>query len=210
MILSFTSLRHEWLAAGGSPRLADTMAAIAKAESAGDNAQHNAKDPFGGSWCAWQINGVHPFFPSALTHDPYLCALAAVYVKHKQGLNAWSTYRYGQYRAFLPQHHAFPALAKTHRHAKPHAHAHHAAYGRPMQIDLAPGAAVNHILISFIFAVGFFALWNGLRHVKSLFVAALREDAAAHQRAARHRRYRDNTALRRRTMSRASRQIALM
>jgi Lysozyme like domain len=220
MILSFSTLRTEWISAGGSAKEANLMAAIAKAESGGDNSQHNGKDPFGGSWCAWQINGVHPFAPAALTHDPYYCATAAVYVRHIQGLRAWSTYRYGQYKAFLPDahHHGVGvnwahktghrlhisglAVHRTH-------HAAHVTVGKASAPDVSALGTLNYVATCLIFAMVFFALANAWRHVARLFVRAMREEVALHRRASRRRRLREETALRRRTMPRATRRVAI-
>lgn len=109
------------------------MAAIAAAESRGRLAVHNERDPYGGSWCARQINGVHPFFLQVLTHDPYYCALAAVYVRHRQALNAWSTHSDGQYRVVQP---------------------------RKSIADFAPVEARSNIAMWFVLAAAFFALWR--------------------------------------------------
>ena len=156
----FSQLRALWISAGGTPKDADAMAAIAMAESHGRLAVHNARDPFGGSWCAWQINGVHPFFPQVLTHDPYYCALAAVYVRHRQGLNAWSTHSDGKYLAFLPYRSLHAMKARDHRrHLRYHGTRHMVHHRKPIA-DLAHGKAMNHFDMWFVLAAAFFALWR--------------------------------------------------
>ena len=210
MILSFAQLRAEWLIAGGAPKEADTAAAVAMAESHGNNHAANLSDPFGGSFCAFQINAVHPFNMHALTQDPYLCALAATYVHHESGWMAWSTYRYGKYKAFLP-HHGAQAVAIPHRHHAPRHKAHHThvIHHPAPAADLAPMEALNYTAICFTLACAFFALWRLWLHVFKLWGVAIREEVALQKRAIKRRRYRDEAALRKRTMPRTARRLAL-
>jgi hypothetical protein len=96
-------IKAAWLSAGGSPHLADTMTAIALAESKGHIMAWNHTDPFGGSYGLWQINGCwsNRFNPHALRRDPFYNAQAAIYVVKHQGLNAWSTHANGAYLRFM-------------------------------------------------------------------------------------------------------------
>jgi hypothetical protein len=74
------------------------MAAIALAESGGNpnavNNDQNGTQDRG----LWQINSIHGFSNS---FDPNANAQQAVSVEHSQGLTAWSTYIYGQYKSHL-------------------------------------------------------------------------------------------------------------
>src|SRR5215469_1537542 len=94
-----SSLAALWIQAGGDPRVANTMAAIAMAESGG---QVSAQNPSGAAGL-WQIlPSAHPQYNvSELLSDPLYNAQAAVAVYNSQGFNAWSTYTSGAYRQFL-------------------------------------------------------------------------------------------------------------
>jgi hypothetical protein len=88
-------LQQLWTSAGGDAPSADTMAAIALAESHGNPADvnSNASEGHTGSWGLWQINGdAHPQYDHASLLNPAYNASAAVAVKASQGLTAWSTY----------------------------------------------------------------------------------------------------------------------
>lgn len=96
------SLAQLWIEAGGNPALANTMAAIALAESSGrvdaTNKNSNGTTDYG----LWQINSSHTQFDSQrLLSDPLYNAQAAVSVFKSQGLTAWTTYTSGAYRQFL-------------------------------------------------------------------------------------------------------------
>jgi hypothetical protein len=98
------SLSSLWIQAGGSPKLANLMAAIALAESSGNvgatNKNTNGTEDRG----LWQINSSHSQFdPSRLLTDPLYNAQAAVAIEKSQGLTAWSTYNSGAYQQFLGQ-----------------------------------------------------------------------------------------------------------
>jgi len=213
MSYGFAYWRSEWLLAGGPRADADTMGAVAMAESHGRLAEHNASDPYGGSWCAFQINGIHPFSPQALTHDPYYCALAAVYVRHIQGLKAWSTYRYGQYKAFLPSTHARGnvLIAGTRLHVKPKkvqvgVHTLHVRHHHAPQVAPDPLAALPW---QFVGALGLLFAFNALRQIPRAFGVAMRQEVAIIRRASRRRKHVADAALRKRQMPRAQRRIAL-
>ncbi len=120
-VYTFAQLRHFWLVSGGSPKLANTMASIAQAESGGGLRPHGDVYPGQGttSWGLWQIHTRdgnaclvntqvenRPYDEHRLVVDPYYNARAAVRVEESQGLNAWSTYDHGHgpYLAFLRAH----------------------------------------------------------------------------------------------------------
>ena len=110
----FDDARTAWINNGGPPAIADTMAAIASAESASGTMLLNPSDSNGyPSYGAWQINAPNlgqygiPNMPAILTRDLNANARAAIAVWKAQGLNAWGTYnpRDGsvpKYLAFLP------------------------------------------------------------------------------------------------------------
>ena len=104
MNYSNAQLQLIWTNAHGDPLQADTMAAIALAESSGNPADVNMAATEGktGSWGLWQINGdAHPQFDHASLLNPTYNAAAAVAVYQSQGLGAWSTYNNGAYKSHL-------------------------------------------------------------------------------------------------------------
>lgn len=104
MNFSNAQLQQLWLNAGGDPTQANTMAAIALAESSGNPADvnSNASEGATGSWGLWQINGdAHPQFDHQSLLSPQYNAAAAVAVYQSQGLGAWSTYKNGAYAKYL-------------------------------------------------------------------------------------------------------------
>lgn len=205
MMLSMMQMRALWVAAGGSPRDADTAAAIGMAESRGNNLAVNNGDPYGGSRCYMQINGVHPFDPYALTREPYLCAMAGVYVRHESGWGAWSTYSDGSYRAFLPHYRAHHAHA---RHRKAY-HVHTVHHIRPMAAVGAPQEAVSYLGACMGIA-GLAAVSMQLaRAARKALIAAVREEIAVRKRACRRKNYQDAVAYAKRTMPRERRRTAL-
>lgn len=105
--LTFAQLEGYWIQAGGDPKLAPTMAAIALAESGGDPTALNPIDNHGkqSSFGLWQIsNGTHAP-PDPHWADPPVNARLAVAKEKSQGLSAWGTYSSGAYLAYLQ---AFP------------------------------------------------------------------------------------------------------
>jgi Lysozyme like domain len=96
--------------AGFSDSDAVIAAAIAWAESGGDPSVYNAEagapggTPQGqGSYGLWQIYlRDHPEFAGQNLYDPQTNANAAFRVYQKQGWNAWSTFKSGAYRQYLP------------------------------------------------------------------------------------------------------------
>jgi hypothetical protein len=88
-------LQALWTGEGGDPSVADTMAAIALAESSGNPTDVNSSSSEGssGSWGLWQINGdAHPQYDHQSLLNPKYNADAAIAVYGSQGLGAWSTY----------------------------------------------------------------------------------------------------------------------
>jgi len=90
---SYGELEDLWIQAGGPPRLAPLMAAIAMAESSGDP---GARNPSGASGL-WQILG-QPFPGDVF--DPLTNARMAVAKWQTQGLKAWQAYTNGRYKQF--------------------------------------------------------------------------------------------------------------
>lgn len=88
------------------------MIAIAYAESGGDPSKHNGNASTGDdSYGLWQINMIGSMGPSRRKQfgitsntqllDPATNAKAAYIVYKSQGLNAWSTYKRGDYLRFM-------------------------------------------------------------------------------------------------------------
>jgi hypothetical protein len=115
---SFAELRALWLNAGGSAAWADTMAAVALAESSGCRyALAGPSDVRPVKVCTyrrtttensvglWQINVMaHPQYVANSLFDPVNNAGAAVAILGHGSPGAWSTYTSGAYRAYLPGH----------------------------------------------------------------------------------------------------------
>ena len=100
-------------AAGFSDRDAQIMAAIAMAESGGRSTEFNGNAATGDkSYGLWQVNMLGNMGPerrrafgisdNAQLFDPATNANAARQVYQSQGFGAWSVYRSGAYRQFLP------------------------------------------------------------------------------------------------------------
>lgn len=95
-----TSLEQLWINNGGPPAVAQTMAAIALAESGGNVGAVNKQSGAAGLWQI--LPSAHPQFDvNRLTTDPNYNAKAAVAVYKSQGFGAWSTYTSGVFRSFL-------------------------------------------------------------------------------------------------------------
>lgn len=98
---SQVTLAQLWVEAGGNPSVANTMAAIAMAESSG-NTQAIDHDANGSTdYGLWQINSVHGYNPTLLLSNPLYNAKAAVAVYNSSGLGAWTTYTSGAYEKYL-------------------------------------------------------------------------------------------------------------
>ena len=98
---TFQWLRQLWINAGGNPGDADTMAAIAMAESSGRLTAHAYTDRED-SRGLWQVNVyAHPNYEQVDLYNPQVNARAAVAIR-RGGLQNWSTYTNGAYLAYLP------------------------------------------------------------------------------------------------------------
>lgn len=98
------TLESLWLHAGGPPKVAKTMAAIALAESGGRVGARGGPNSDGSyDYGLWQINSSHHYSRRRLLTDPAYNARAAVSIYRSQGLSAWSTYTDGAYRKYLSQ-----------------------------------------------------------------------------------------------------------
>ena len=116
LLFGFYELRSLWLGQGGPEAAANTMAAVALAESGGCRyALHGPKDlrPFAlctytystgeNSVGLWQINLMaHRAYSVGAMFDPVQNARAAVTIYRDSGPGAWSTYTSGAYRSFVP------------------------------------------------------------------------------------------------------------
>lgn len=109
------------LQSGFTPELAPVMAAIALAESGGRTNAHNPNRSTGdNSYGLWQINMIdnlgrerrrsYGLKKDEDLWDPATNVRAAKKVHESQGLNAWTVYRTGAYRQYLPE--AKRALAR--------------------------------------------------------------------------------------------------
>lgn len=98
-----TDLAQLWIDAGGSPAVANTMAAIAEAESGGQVGSKSPQNSNGTyDYGLWQINSAHTQFDAQkLLTDPLYNAQAAVSVFKSQGFGAWTTYTDQKYKQFL-------------------------------------------------------------------------------------------------------------
>jgi TP901 family phage tail tape measure protein len=94
--LSKGQLEADWTAAGGDPKMANLMAAIALAESDGYTRRPNSTGS--GAFGLWQILG--QIVPGDLG-NPLVNAANAVAKLRTQGLGAWATYTSGAYRQYL-------------------------------------------------------------------------------------------------------------
>lgn len=99
--------------AGFTGQNAAIMAAIAMAESTGNSRAHNQNWKTGdNSYGLWQVNMLGEMGPrrrqqfgianNDALFDPATNAMAAAQVYRSQGFGAWSVYRSGAYRQFLP------------------------------------------------------------------------------------------------------------
>lgn len=102
------------LSQGLAPQEAITMAAIALGESGGRPSAHNPNRSTGdNSFGLWQINMIDRLGPERARalgikdynqlKDPNINAKAMRMILKSQGLNAWSVYRSGAHRQYLPE-----------------------------------------------------------------------------------------------------------
>lgn len=111
--LSVGQLKSLAMAAGFNDRDASIMAAIAMAESGGRSSAHNNNAATGdNSYGLWQVNMLGRMGPerrrqfgigsNEALFDPAVNASAARKVFESQGFGAWSVFKSGAYRQFLP------------------------------------------------------------------------------------------------------------
>lgn len=111
--LSVGQLKSLAMAAGFNDRDASIMAAIAMAESGGRSAAHNNNAATGdNSYGLWQVNMLGRMGPerrrsfgigsNEALFDPAVNASAARKVFESQGFGAWSVFKSGAYRQYLP------------------------------------------------------------------------------------------------------------
>ena len=98
---TYNQLRNLWLNAGGNKGWSYVMAAIAMAESGGNPRAHNVDANGSVDYGLWQINSVHGYSPQS-SYNPQQNAKQAVSVFNSSGPAAWSTYKNGAYKKYLP------------------------------------------------------------------------------------------------------------
>jgi hypothetical protein len=104
MTSSYAQIEGYWDQAGGNPSEAPVMAAIAEAESSGNNVEQSGQPYATTGWGLWQITpgdsdpsiGVDSALLNPLTN-----AKVAVQKEETQGLSAWTTYTDGEYLRFM-------------------------------------------------------------------------------------------------------------
>lgn len=238
MMRAMTALQLEHLAvhAGFPAKAKVVMAAIALAESNGGARPYG--DCYGTVGCTsfgpWQVHvmdeaggavntlpGGRPYDTHRLVHDPLYSAHAALAVYRSQGLGAWSTYDHGHgaYLAYLPAaqwaagHDRRLAMraAKHHHHRSPEQRFHHRAHVQRTvhHAKSATATPLSAMGLEFIGALCLFASLQILGKLRIAFGVAVRQEAAIIRRAARQREYRAEQALRKRTMPRTARRLAL-
>lgn len=97
---SYPVLEALWIGVGGAPSQASMAAAIALAESRGQNIPNSTGAP---SYGLWQINtNAHPEYTPTQMLNPINNAKAAVAVSQNgTNWNPWQTYTDGSYQSFL-------------------------------------------------------------------------------------------------------------
>lgn len=112
MAYSFAQLEQFAIQGGFPASLAPTMAAIAMAESSGNNVVQQGQPYSTTGWGLWQItpgNSVPQFGTDQAMLNPVNNAKAAHQKWVGQGLGAWTTYTSGAYRRFMPSGAVTPA-----------------------------------------------------------------------------------------------------
>ncbi|MEU7164337.1 hypothetical protein AB0A70_06780 [Streptomyces morookaense] len=103
MAYSYSELEGFWVDAGGDPKVAPIMAAIALAESSGIDQIQKGQPYSTTGWGLWQItpgNSVPQVGIDRALLNPLTNAKAAVAKYKSQGLRAWTTYTDGSYKEF--------------------------------------------------------------------------------------------------------------
>ncbi len=105
MTESYAQLEGLWIGAGGAKSDAPLMAAIAEAESSGNEQAYNPIECAAGSHAEglWQICMPlnKQYVPGGNAYNPQANAAGAVGIKKAQGLGAWATYTSGAYQQFM-------------------------------------------------------------------------------------------------------------
>lgn len=104
MAYSFAQLEQFAIQGGFPAALAPTMAAIAMAESSGNNVVQQGQPYSTTGWGLWQItpgNSVPQFGSDQALLNPVANAQAAHQKWVSQGLGAWTTYTSGAYKQFM-------------------------------------------------------------------------------------------------------------
>lgn len=110
MIYSIEQLRTFAVAAGFlSEDQVATIAAIAMAESGGDDMAFNAADPHGGSFGVLQINGIHTAARDCLGNAALSFNMAYGISGKGTDFKPWSTFTSGRYKKFMPEIHTIAA-----------------------------------------------------------------------------------------------------
>lgn len=103
MIYNIGQLRTFAVAAGFlSEDQVATIAAIAMAESGGDDMAYNAQDLNGGSYGVLQINGIHTAARDCLGNAALSFNMAYGISGKGTDFKPWSTYTNGRYKKFMP------------------------------------------------------------------------------------------------------------
>lgn len=105
---SYSQLRQLWIFAGGNKTWSYVMAAIALAESGGNPQATNMDADGSVDRGLWQINSVHGYSPQS-SFSPQQNAKQAVAVFNSSGPNAWSTFKNGTYKNYLPSGKSTPS-----------------------------------------------------------------------------------------------------
>lgn len=98
-VYDYQALADLWTKSGGDGSLADTMAAIALAESSGDPEATNINLDGSIDRGLWQVNSIN--YDSDTLLEPSTNVGWAIKIEKQQGLRAWTTYKTGAYKTYL-------------------------------------------------------------------------------------------------------------
>jgi hypothetical protein len=101
-------------AGGWRGRNAQIAAAVAYAESRGNQHARHVNSDGSIDLGPWQVNSVHGFDSGRLVNDAVYSAKAAHDVWEHQGWGAWTTFRSGAYKAYLDDAHAAARTKASH------------------------------------------------------------------------------------------------
>ncbi len=104
MSLNDLQLEQLWIQAGGDPGKAGLAAAIAQAESSGNQGATNHNTNGSTDYGYWQINSVHTQYDQGLlTSDGLYNAKAAVQISNNgKDFTPWTTFNDGAYKKYVP------------------------------------------------------------------------------------------------------------